>query len=236
MSPCQPVREPRAAGRFRHGAVPVIGLIGGIGAGKSKVAALFNERGAVVINADAVGHELLKDPEVCARIGEQFGAGVLAGAGGEGGSPPAIDRKALGAIVFADFKARRDLEEILHPRMRSWFLAVIERELGAGGGTGRIVVLDAAVLLEAGWDDLCDLIVFVDAPREGRMRRVEEERGWSREMFEARERAQWPSDEKRRRADVVIINDAGVESLEREVDRVEAVLADLSCPVIETAN
>jgi dephospho-CoA kinase len=128
------------------------------------------------------------------------------------------------------------LEAIVHPPMRSRFQAVIDHQLCAEGGTDRCVVLDAAVLLEAGWDDLCDLVVFIDAPREARVRRVEEQRGWSREMFEARERAQWPVDEKRRRADLVITNDAGVESLEREVDRVEAVLADLSCPVIETAN
>ncbi len=235
MSPCQPTREPRTAGRFRHGAVPVIGLIGGIGGGKSEVAALFRERGAVVIDADAVGHELLKDPAVLGRIADRFGERVLAGAGRQGSSAPAIDRKALGAIVFADPVARRDLESILHPRMRSWFLEVIESELRAGGGTDHLVVLDAAVLLEAGWDDLCDLIVFVDAPLAERMRRVEERRGWSREMLEARERAQWPNDLKRRRADVVITNDAGVETLQREVERVNAVLADLSCPVIETA-
>jgi dephospho-CoA kinase len=236
MSSCQPTREPRIAGRFRHGAVPVIGLIGGIGGGKSEVAALFKERGAVVIDADAVGHELLTDPAVRGRIVERFGVGVLTGAGRQSGSAPAIDRKALGAIVFADQKARRDLESILHPRMRSSFLDAIEREVCTGGGTDRFVVLDAAVLLEAGWDDLCDLIVFVDAPLEERMHRVKEQRGWSREMFEARERAQWPGDEKRRRADLVITNDAGVESLQREVERVEAVLADLSCPVIDTAN
>ena len=236
MSRCQPTREQRKAGRFRHGATPVIGLIGGIGGGKSEVAALFKERGAVVIDADAVGHELLNDPAVRGRIVERFGAKVLSGAGRQAGPPPAIDRKALGAIVFADQQARHDLESILHPRMRSSFLDVIEREMGAGRGTGRFIVLDAAVLLEAGWDDLCDLIVFVDAPHEKRMRRVEEQRGWSREMLEARERAQWPADEKRRRADLVITNDAGVESLQREVERVEAVLADLSCPVIDTAN
>ena len=236
MSPFQPTREPGTGGHFRHGAVPVIGLIGGIGGGKSEVAALFKERGALVIDADAVGHELLKDLTVRDRIVERFGAGVLTGVGHQSGSPSAIDRKALGAIVFADQKARHDLEAILHPRMRSWFLTVIESERRAGGGTDRCVVLDAAILLEAGWDDLCDLIVFVDSPREERMHRVEAKRGWSPEMFEARERAQWPSDEKRRRADLVIVNDAGVEALQREVERVEAVLADLSCPVIETAN
>jgi dephospho-CoA kinase len=235
-NPFQPTRESRTAGRFRHGAVPVIGLIGGIGGGKSEVAALLKERGAVVIDADAVGHELLKDPAVCGRIAERFGVKVLSGAGRQAGLPPAIDRKALGAIVFADVRARHDLEAILHPPMRSSFLAVIERELSAEGERNRFVVLDAAVLLEAGWDDLCDLIVFVDAPREKRLRRVEEQRGWSREMLEARERAQWPADEKRRRADLVITNDAGVESLQREVERVEASLADMSCPVIETAN
>ena len=109
--------DSRAArsGRFRHGALPVIGLIGGIGGGKSEVAALLKERGAVVIDADAVGHELLNDPGVRDQIVERFGAGVLAGAGGEPDQPPAIDRKALGAIVFADPEARRDLEAILHP-------------------------------------------------------------------------------------------------------------------------
>jgi dephospho-CoA kinase len=170
------------------------------------------------------------------RITERFGAEVLSGGGRAVGVPPAIDRKALGAVVFGDPEARRDLEAILHPRMRSRFKAVIESELCAGGGTKRFVVLDAAILLEAGWDDLCDLIVFVDAPYEERMRRVKEQRGWSREMLEVRERAQWLGDEKRRRADLVITNDAGVESLQREVERVEAVLADLSCPVVETAN
>ena len=76
------------------------------------------------------------------------------------------------------------------------------------------VVLDAAILLEAGWDDLCDRIVFVDAPRLERLRRVAETRGWSEETFEARERAQWPSDEKRRRADWIITNDSGPDRLQ----------------------
>ena len=237
MSPCQSVQEPRALGQFRHGLLPVVGLIGDIGGGKSEVAGLFKERGAVVIDADAVGHELLKDPGVLHQIVERFGPGVLVRTGGgEPGLTPAIDRKALGAIVFNDSAARHALEAILHPRMRAWFRAIIERELAENGGEGRLIVLDAAILLEAGWDDLCDRIVFVDAPREERMRRVQEQRGWSREALEARERAQWPADEKRVRADVVINNDSGLESLRRAVEQIDATLADLSCPVIVRAN
>jgi dephospho-CoA kinase len=215
--------------------VPVIGLIGGIGSGKTEVAALLAECGAVVIDADAVGHELLADPSVRARIVERFGASVLLPAGTPPGTSPAIDRRALGRIVFADREARRDLEAILHPTMRASFLTAIQRASRSGGGAGRIVVLDAAVLLEAGWDDLCDLIVFVDARDDERMRRVQARRGWSREKLLAREQAQWPCDEKRRRADVVISNDAGVDSLRRNVQRVANQFADLDCPPSETA-
>ena len=197
----------------------------------------LKSEGPLVIDADAVGHELLKDPGVRGQIVDRFGPGVLVGtSGGEPGLAPAIDRKALGAIVFNDPAARRDLEAILHPRMRAWFRAIIERELAANGGEGRVIVLDAAILLEAGWDDLCDRIVFVDAPREERMRRVQEQRGWSREALEARERAQWPADKKRVRADVVINNDSGLESLRRAVEQIEVTLAELSCPVIVRAN
>jgi dephospho-CoA kinase len=235
MSPCQSVREPRASTRYRSGDSPVVGLIGGIGGGKSQVAAMLKKRGAVVIDADAVGHELLRDPLVLSAIVERFGPGVLAAAGDATELSPAINRKALGEIVFADPGARRDLEAILHPRMRDQFHAIIARELGAKEGQGRLVVLDAAILLEAGWDDLCDLIVFVDAERDERLRRVREERGWSREVFEAREHAQWPIELKRRRADLLINNNSGVEALRQAAERIDAKLAELSCPMVETA-
>jgi dephospho-CoA kinase len=214
----------------------VVGLIGGIGGGKSSVAALLEDGGAVVIDADVVGHELLNDPRVRGQIVERFGTGVLSARSAQSGLPPAINRTALGAIVFADPRARRDLETIVHPRMRAWFEAVVEREAQSKRAEKRMVVLDAAILLEAGWDDLCDLIVFVDAPRDERMRRVEEQRGWSRELFEAREQAQWPCDLKRQRADLIITNDSGVDGLKSQVPRVEARLAELSCPLIETSN
>jgi dephospho-CoA kinase len=121
-------------------------------------------------------------------------------------------------MVFSDPAALRDLESILHPLMRREFVRIIGRAVSAGRAAA--VVLDAAVLLEAGWDDLCDRVVFVDAPRPARLERVRAQRGWSAEALSAREQAQWPLDRKRRRADLVIVNDADLVSLERDVDRI----------------
>ncbi len=232
----EPTRVPRIAGRYRHGPVPVIGLIGGIGAGKSEVAGILKERGAVVIDADVVGHELLREPAVLGRIVDRFGPGVLTGGDRDGRSPATIDRRALGAIVFGDHGARRDLESIVHPPMRARFLAAIEREQRRGHQPARLVVLDAAILLEAGWDDLCDQVVFVDAPRDERVGRAARQRGWSAADFAAREQAQWPCQKKRPLADRVITNDGGIDSLRLEVDRALTELAGMSCPLIEASH
>ncbi len=225
--------EPRTSPYWKHGAIPVVGLTGGIGGGKSEVAGILSERGSAVIDADALGHELLQDPPVRRRIVERFGDGVTARAGLEAGAAPGIDRRALAAIVFADPVERQALEAILHPLMRARFLTAIEREMEAGRDRARSVVLDAAVLLEAGWDELCDLVVFVDAPRAERMRRAARQRGWSPQAFEARERAQWSCDEKRRHAALVITNDAGVDSLRRELDRLDVLVAQSPRSLVE---
>jgi dephospho-CoA kinase len=226
MTPCPHTEEPRLLGRWKHGAIPVVGLIGGIGSGKSRVAQLLERRAAAIIDADAVGHELLRDPGIRAQILERFGPGVLTEPGPEDGrrTQPPIDRRALGAIVFADPTARAALETILHPPMRAAFHRAIERAVD--NGCARLVVLDAAILLEAGWDDLCDRIVFVEAPRPERLRRAAAMRGWSAETFAARERAQWPDDLKRRRARWIITNDAGADRLDEEVDRLVSWLRD----------
>jgi dephospho-CoA kinase len=232
MSPSHPPEEPSLRGRWKHGAIPVVGLIGGIGSGKSRVASLLAERGAAVIDADAVGHELLGDPEICAKVVERFGMGVLQEPREAGTAPPKIDRRALGAIVFADPASRQALEALLHPAMRAQFLATIDRLAQRREST--CIVLDAAILLEAGWDDLCDRIVFVDAPHRQRLRRVAEARGWSEPTLEARERAQWPLDEKRRRADGIISNDSGPDRLEDQVDRLVSRLLGPPAPSEES--
>jgi dephospho-CoA kinase len=158
---------------------------------------------------------------------------VLTGRSPGGDDAPQVDRHALGAIVFADPSARAALEAIVHPRMRTSFLAAIGRAQRAGAPP--LVVLDAAILLEAGWDDLCDRIVFVDAPRPERLRRVAAARGWSEETLAARERAQWPADQKRRRADWILTNATGSDRLDEEVDRLVCWLRD-TAPLADAAG
>ncbi len=216
---------------WKHGVVPVVGLIGGIGAGKSVAARMLAERGATIIDADAVGHELLTDPAIRARIVGRFGTGVLEASEGGLDHDPAISRRALGSIVFADPAALRDLEAILHPAMRERFRREIDRVNCEGEGRSRCVVLDAAVLLEAGWDDLCDLVVYVDAPRDERLRRVAAARGWTASMLEARERSQWPSERKRSRANWILCNDGDLDRLVRELDGLVDRLRPTDAPV-----
>jgi dephospho-CoA kinase len=207
----------RPGGAWANGPIPVVGLVGGIGAGKSLAAAALAERGLRVLDADAVGHALLAQRPARERVVARFGAGVLrADEEGVEGSEPEVDRKILGRVVFADPVARRDLEAILHPAMRKTFERAIARAARAGLPG---VVLDAAVLYEAGWERLCDAVLFIDAPREVRLARLVAARGWSAEELDTREAAQAPLDSKRPRADRVLENAGAPEALR------EAVLA-----------
>jgi dephospho-CoA kinase len=189
-------------------------LTGVIGGGKSHVAALLGQRGAAVIDADSVGHNVLEQADVRRKVIKRFGRRVLKAA--HGGPDGAIDRNALGSIVFADPAARRELEAIMHPEMLRQFEAAITRHVSQG--VARAIILDAAILLEAGWDQLCDLVVFVDASFPVRLERVAQDRGWTAEVLRAREAAQWPAEVKRRRADIRIRNDASPLALEQNVD------------------
>jgi len=134
----------------------------------------------------------------------------------------------------AEAAALRDLEAILHPAMRDRFLRTIHRLIREGGRP--CIVLDAAVLLEAGWDDLCDRIAFVDAPRPERLRRVKPSRGWSEATFEARERSQWPVEEKRQRVDWIITNEGSPDRLGLEIERLWAWLQGGAAPEATSAG
>ena len=212
----RPAGPHRPRGPWKHGPIPVIGLVGGIGSGKSRVAACWAERGAVVLDADAVGHALLEQRPARDEVLARFGAEILDRTA-DGDGFPRIDRRALGALVFAHPGSLRDLERILHPRMRRTFERAIART--ARQGRAPAVVLDAAILFEAGWNDLCDRAVFVDAPEEQRRARLAAQRGWSSEVLEARERAQWPLDQKRRAAEFLLRNDSDPDALRLEALR-----------------
>jgi dephospho-CoA kinase len=187
----------------------VIGLAGGIGAGKSTVGRILAELGCLVTESDADGRAALRDREIRAKLVEWWGADVLDGDG-------EIDRSAVARIVFADPEQRKRLESLTHPwierrRMEQWDAASPET---------RAFVIDAPLLFESGLDANCDVVIFVDADRALRTRRVATERGWDEAELTRREESQMLLDEKRSRADYVVENNGDQEALKAQVRRI----------------
>lgn len=234
-----PRRQRRSRRQAPTRPIRVLGIVGGIGSGKSHVASLLAARGATVIDADSVGHALLDQGPVQETLVRKFGTDILGLPDEDGVSR--VDRRTLGAIVFGDESARKVLEEALHPRMRATFERVISRlgrQLSPKPGALRlpapVVVLDAAVLYEAGWNDMCDLVVFVEAPKKDRLKRVNAKRGWAVEELDRREAAQWPLEVKKSQADMVIRNPETDDPapLDREIDKLWSRLIPGSRPVV----
>lgn len=205
--------------------VPVIGLAGGIGAGKSAVARVTAELGCAVSDSDALAREALEREDVRTQLVSWWGEGVI-------GTDGKVDRGAVARIVFGDDEQRLRLEGLVHPLVRVSRGEAIARARDAGA---RAFVIDAPLLFEAGLDAECDVVVFVDAPRELRLARVREHRGWDEAELDRREAAQLAVEEKRRRADVVVLNDGdggggGDGALDGLAARVSAVL-DRVAPV-----
>lgn len=190
----------------------VFGLIGGIGSGKSTVAKMFEDLGAVVVDADKVGHSVLLDPEVKNVVAARWGNGVFAGDG-------EIDRRKLADVVFDDSEqGRNDLEYLkflTHPLIGKYVVARFH-DLDKSGT--KIIVFDAPLLLEAGWDSLVRKLIFVDAPQPVRLARVLT-RGWSKTEFKTREAAQISVEQKRAKADWIVNNSGNfAETLDQVVD------------------
>jgi dephospho-CoA kinase len=189
-----------------------IGLVGGIASGKSAVSAALARRGAVVFDADKIGHRVLQEPAVRQELTDRWGSSILDAAGH-------VSRAAVAARVFAQTpEGAADLElleQTLHPRIRQRILAEINQ---LPNEAAPAVVIDAPLLLEAGWGEVCQAVIFVDAPRETRLARAQV-RGWTADELSRREAAQMPIEEKRRRATHVIQNAGSLAELEAEVDR-----------------
>lgn len=186
-------------------ALPVIGLVGGIGAGKSTVAKAIARHGAVILDSDSQAKELLNRPDVQNALASWWGESVL--------RDGRIDRKKVADIVFADPDQRRRLERLLHPLIKAGRQQALE---AAAARHVPFAVIDAPLLLEAGVDKECDAVVYVDAPREARIARVRS-RGWDDSELDRREAAQLPLHEKRARSHYVVTNDGDEAKLAFEV-------------------
>jgi dephospho-CoA kinase len=213
-----------------YSGVYLIGLTGNIACGKSTVVEMLRELGAHVVDADRVTHDLQRAGEpVYAQIVAAFGPTILAEPGGP------IDRKRLGAIVFADPAALRRLEQIVHPavhaRIEAWLDSL---RLGAKGlrleeesksqvsslkaQVSSVAVIDAIKLLEAGWKPSCDAIWVVICPPEQQLARLVATRGMSEAEARGRIAAQPPQAAKVAQADVVIDNGGDIEDTRRQVE------------------
>lgn len=192
--------SPGAAAGF----VPVVGIVGGVGSGKSAVVRAVSGVRLWVIDADKIGHQQLQDSVVADRLVREFGKQIL-----EGG---VISRVRLAALVFqnspdSDRRLQR-LNEIVRPGIQ----AEIHRSLQVVPQDVDAVILDAALLLEAGWADHCDALVWIQAPLQQRQRRVVEARGWTVQQHTEREAAQWDSDRKRAACEFEVDNSGSLEA------------------------
>ena len=178
----------------------VLGLAGGVGSGKSTVAAIFRRWGATVVDADALGHRALEIPSIRSRLLRAWGPGILRNG--------RVDRPALARLAFRSKREVARLNRLVHPAI----LREIRRRIAGARGW---VVLDAALLFESRADALCDRVVYVSAPRRERVRRSAG-RGWSPGEVARRERFQWPVAYKRKKADYVLDNTGPRSRLEKQ--------------------
>jgi dephospho-CoA kinase len=188
-----------------------IGLVGGVASGKSLVAKMLVELGAGLLDADRTGHAVLTEVQAVRRkLRARWGDAVFSPDG-------SVDRRAIAKRVFGTGGTaeldRRFLEDLLHHRIRRRLLQTKDQFAAEGRPA---VVLDAPVLLEAGWGPMCDILLMVDVPREIRLKRSLS-RGWTDEEFSRREAAQWPIDDKRREAHFMIANDGSEDELREAV-------------------
>ncbi|HUG67343.1 MAG TPA: dephospho-CoA kinase [Pirellulaceae bacterium] len=190
----------------------IIGILGGVASGKSFVAEQFRRLGAMVLDADQVGHEVLREPEVIQAARERWGDEVIA----ENGQ---INRSAVAKIVFAPPPKGPEelefLEQLTHPRIgrrlqQEFARARQSRDI-------EVVILDAPVMLKSGWDRYCDHILFIEAPRNLRLQRARD-RGWSDASFTAREAAQESLETKRAAASHILDNSGSLEATRLQVE------------------
>lgn len=198
----------------------MIGILGGVGAGKSTVAAELAALGCSLVDGDAIGHGVLAKPDIRRQLRQRWGDGIFTAAG-------EVDREALGRIAFGDRAELAALSSIMHPPIGRR----IEQEIARAQAdeSAAAVVLDAAVMLEAGWHELCTHLVFVDAPRSERLGRKKAAKGLEKTSWKKREEFQISLDKKAGICDYIIDNSSSVPHLRDQV-------REVFCKVVHTAD
>ena len=186
----------------------VIGLTGGIGSGKTTVSQCLAELGAVILDADKVGHEAFKpDTEAWHEVVAAFGRQILTSSG-------EVDRKKLGEIVFSNPESLSRLNQIMHPRMYDMVKDRIEEYRRQGVD---VVVLEVIALIEANWTPLVDEVWVTVASEAAVVERLKQQRGLDEEQTLARIRSQLSAEERIKHADVVINNDSDLDAVKAKV-------------------
>ncbi|MFN7022718.1 MAG: dephospho-CoA kinase, partial [Phycisphaerales bacterium] len=203
-------------------AVPIIGLAGGIGAGKSEVGRILQTLGCLVIDSDRRAREALDRPDVREKLVSWWGDGVLSPEG-------RVDRSKIASIIFSDAAQRQRLEELIHPIVRQDRAAMIA-EARASATPPVAIIVDAPLLFEAGLDKECDAVFFVDAPADLRLARVLHSRGWTEDELRRREQSQLPLEVKRARSTLVLSNAGSADQLR------DAVVSALATVVRDRAR
>ncbi len=187
----------------------VIGLTGGISSGKSTVSKFLAHLGAVVIDADKVGHEVFKPgTKAWQEVVDAFGQGIISADG-------TIDRRKLGEIVFSNPGARAKLNQVMHPLIYEQVKSRME-EYGRKGAA--IIIVEAPLLLEVGWKSLVDEVWVTSASEATVIKRLKEQKGLPEAQSLARVRAQLTDEERIRQADVVIDTDCALDELKERVE------------------
>jgi dephospho-CoA kinase len=197
----------------------IVGLTGGIGSGKTTVAALFAQKGAFVIDTDEIAREVVRPPSsLLQTLRAEFGESVL-------GDDGQLDRNALARMIFSDERKRNRLNQLMHPE-------ILKRVLGLIGTqpSNKVVVVVVPLLFESNFESNCDRVVAVIAPPDIRRQRIAERDGLSGSDIEARMRTQLPDAQYEQRADIIVRNDGNLTALGHEVDRAWEKISDPQRP------
>jgi len=198
---------------------PIVGIIGGIASGKSTVAAEFGKLGCEVISADAIAHELLNEAPVRDQVCRLFGQGILQPSG-------QIDRKRLARLVFADEGKLAALNKVIHPRVIQRTEELIAR--CSSRADIKAIVLDMPLLVEVGWANRCDRLIFVKCDRERRAERIRQAGRMDKQEVDIRENFQISVDKKAELADNTIDNNSDFLTLVRQIQDIFSDIAGSS--------